>query len=131
MLLAAADAGLTAHCRKRVPETRAFAKKGLMAEGWFFASVRPRRKQLYWSDMGVAFQSTSERGLAEITIGAETIDTHSVASFVTEHLERVLVASALASGRAPALERLRERVEGERELLRTYLLERYGTRSDD
>jgi thiol-disulfide isomerase/thioredoxin len=131
LLLAAAHAGFTAHCRKRVPETRAFAKKGLMAEAWLFASVRPRRKQLYWSDMGVAFQSASEGGLAEITIGAETIDTHSVASFVKEHLERVLVASALAAGRAPALERLRERVEGERELLRTYLLERYGTRSDD
>ncbi|MDP6764225.1 MAG: TlpA disulfide reductase family protein [Planctomycetota bacterium] len=127
--LALGDERLLAHCRKRIPEARAFAKKGLMAEHWLFADVRPRRKQLYWIDMGVAFQSTTHDGSPRITIGAEPLDARTVASFVTEQLERVLVASSLAAGRAPLPQTLGRRVEAEREKLRLYLLDRYGVRS--
>jgi thiol-disulfide isomerase/thioredoxin len=126
--LALADEGLRAHCRKRIPEARAFAKKGLMAEHWLFGGLRPRRKQLYWIDMGVAFQTHAQDGSAQITIGAELVNERTVDSFVTDNLEYVLVASSFAARRAPPHEALPARVTLERAELRAYLLERYGVR---
>ncbi len=119
-------------CRKRAPESRTLAKKGVMISNWLFGEfqIEEEDNEAFWRELSVSGISTSKdkKSIEGVLIGGKAVTRAMAPYFVDEQLARALVMEKFASRKAPKLRQLDSSVEKERAKIEKPLIREYGTK---
>lgn len=128
---AAKNGDLAAFCKARLAETKALAKRGLMAQLWLFANALPKddaKNQQFQSELAMsgAAMSADRKSIVGVLLGGEQVQRDRADAFVRSHLLQVVVMSDLMAGKPPRVKELPKLVEQGRSEIVGDLERRYG-----
>src|SRR5262249_35744259 len=128
---AAKSADLAAFCRTKAKDTRALARKGLMAQRWLFANALPKDEKLnreFQSDLAMSGVATSpdRKAIVGVMLGGEQVHRDHATAFIRNHLAQAILMDALGGGKPPRVKELAKLIgDAQQEIVRE-LEGRYG-----
>jgi len=125
---AAKDKKLSDYCRKKLDDTRAMARKGLMVQRYVFANALPKDNDGFWKDLAVSGMATSpdKKQITGIMLGGALVERAKIEGFVQGQLAQAILMDALKAGKPPQLKTLAKDVAKDRADIQKELDARYG-----
>src|SRR5262245_31443245 len=125
---AAKDKKLGDYCKKKLDDTRAMARKGIMVQRYVFANALPKDNDGFWKDLSVSGMATSpdKKQITGIILGGALVERAKIEGFVQGQLAQAILMDALKSGKPPQLKTLAKDVAKDRADIQKQLDARYG-----
>jgi thiol-disulfide isomerase/thioredoxin len=128
---AAKDADLVAFCKTKAKETRAMARKGLMAQRWLFANALPKDEKLnrdFQSDLAMsgAAMSPDRKSIVGVMLGGEQVHRDHAAAYIRNHLAQSILMDDLGAGKPPRVKDLAKLIEDAQQEIVRELEGKYG-----
>ncbi len=103
-------------CKGKTAETRAMARKGLIAQRWLFANALPRDEKVsdaLQRDLAASGFATSEdrKSIVGVLLGGEQVHKDHVAGYIRDQFARAAMMDDLASGKPPRVKELPKLVD--------------------
>jgi len=128
---AAKNADLAAFCKTKAKDTRALARKALMAQRWLFANALPKDEKLnseFQSDLSVSGMAMSpdHKSIVGVLLGGEMVHRDHATAFIKSHLAQAILMDDLGGGKPPRVKELQKLIgDAQQEIVRE-LEGRYG-----
>jgi hypothetical protein len=128
---AAKNQELVAYCKSKAGDTRAMARKGLMAQLWVFPGALPKDEEVnkkFFGDLAMSGAATSpdKKSIIGVLLGGEQLKREHAEAFVKSHLSQAILMADIAAGKPPRVRELSKLVAEERATIVRDLESRYG-----